>query len=404
MTATNPTHGRPEGASHALRRRRAVLGGTAFAVAAGLALAGPIASALAAGADGRPAIQTSETVKATLDPSGRLGDAFLFSQIEATGKGKVAFLDPTSTKGLRNLDGWGAPSTKGGRAAYNFSVDGTERFRTVADFDKRLPVTVHIAYTLNGKKISHDDLAGKSGKLGVSYTIKNNTAEPTEITYPDGQGNNVTESVDIVTPYVGQLALDLPDTFRNISSHDDRADQAGDGHGGRLVTWTMVLFEPIGQVVQKFGYTADVEDAAIPTAHMQIVPVSPENHPELKFGQDGFASGAQTGRDLTAGASVIDTNLLKLRNGASKLLLGLTQLEAGATQLNDGLATGVPAAIDGGKSSPRAPATPPTVPARSPTAPTRSPLATRSWLRRPRRACRRRGSAADGQSHAGCRR
>ena len=349
MTATNPTHGRPEGASHALRRRRAVLGGTALATAAGLALAGPIASALAAGADGRPAVQTSETVKATLDPTGKLGDAFVFSQIEATGKGKVVLLDPTSTQGLRNLDGWGAPSTKGGKAVYNFSVDGTQRFRTVADFDKKLPVTVRIDYTLNGKKIDHDDLAGKSGKLGVSYTIKNNTAEPTEITYPDGQGNDVTESVDIVTPYVGQLVLDLPDSFRNIASNDDRADQAGDGHGGRLVTWTMVLFEPIGQVVQKFGYTADVEDAAIPSAHMQIVPVSPENHPELKFGQDGFASGAQTGRDLTAGASEIDANLLKLQDGASQLLDGLTRLEAGAVQLNDGLAAGVPAAIDGGR-------------------------------------------------------
>jgi putative membrane protein len=349
MTATNPTQGQPEGASHALRRRRAVLGGTAFATAAGLALAGPIAAALAAGADGKPAVQTSETVKATLDPTGKLGDAFVFSQIEATGKGNVVLQDPTSTSGLRNLDGWGAPSTKGGKATYDFSVDGTKRFRTVADFDKKLPVTVDIASTLNGKKIDHDDLAGKSGKLGVTYTIKNDTAEATEITYPDGQGNDVTESVDIVTPYVGQLVLDLPDTFRNIASNGDRADQAGDGHGGRLVTWTMVLFEPIGQVVQKFGYTADVEDAAIPSAHMQLVPVSPENHPELRFGQDGFASGAQTGRDLTAGASEIDANLLKLQDGASQLLDGLTQLQTGAVQLNDGLAGGVPAAIDGGR-------------------------------------------------------
>jgi putative membrane protein len=349
MTATTPTHGRPEGANRPPRRRRAVLGGTAFATAAGLALAGPIMSALAAGADGEPAVQTSETVKATLDPSGKLGDAYVFSQIEATGKGNVALQDPTSTRGLRNLDGWGAPTTKGGKASYDFSVDGTRRFRTVADFDKKLPVTVEIAYTLNGKKIDHDDLGGKSGKLGVTYTITNDTAEPTEITYPDGQGNDVTETVDVETPYVGQLALDLPDSFRNVATADDRADQAGDGHGGRLVTWTMVLFEPIGQVVQKFGYTADVEDAAIPAAHMQIVPVVPENHPELRFGQEGFASGAQTGRDLTAGATEIDANLLKLRDGAAKLLDGLTQLQAGATQLNDGLAGGVPAAIDGGR-------------------------------------------------------
>ena len=105
----------------------------------------------------------------------------------------------------------------------------------------------------------------------------------------------------------------LPDSFTRVASIDNRADQAGDGHGGRLVTWTMVLFEPIGQTVQKFGYTANVEDASIPPAHMQIVPVSPGNHPELRFGQEGFASGAQSGPDITDAGAQIDDNLLKLQ-------------------------------------------------------------------------------------------
>jgi putative membrane protein len=343
MTSTTPT-------AAVSRRRKQVLGGTALASAAVLALAGPITAALAA-SDGAPQVQTSETVKAQLKNDGSLDKdhTYLFSQIEATGNGKVSFDDPTSTSGLRNLDGWGKPSTSDGRASYDFSVDGEKRFRTVSEFTKELPVDVEIAYTLDGKQVDPDDLAGKSGKLEVAYTVTNTTAEPTEITYPDGHGKDVTESVDLVTPYVGQLALDLPDSFRNLTSTDDRADQAGDGHGGRIITWTMVLFEPIGQVEQKFGFTADVEDAAIPSGHMQIVPVSPENHPELKFGQDGFASGAETGRTLTDGASQIDSNLIKLRDGAAKLLDGLTQLQAGAGQLSSGLADGVPTAIDGGR-------------------------------------------------------
>jgi putative membrane protein len=343
MTSTTPT-------AAGSRRRKQVLGGTALASAAVLALAGPITSALAA-ADGAPTVQTSETVKAQLKNDGSLdkGKTYLFSQIEATGNGKVSLEDPTSTSGLRNLDGWGKPSTSDGKASYDFSVDGAKRFRTVSKFTKELPVDVAITYTLDGKQVDPDDLAGRSGKLEVAYTVTNTTAEPTEITYPDGHGKDVTESVDLVTPYVGQLALDLPDSFRNIESTDNRADQAGDGHGGRIVTWTMVLFEPIGQVEQKFGFTADVEDAAIPAAHMQIVPVSPENHPELKFGQDGFASGAETGRTLTDGATQIDSNLIKLRDGAAKLLDGLTQLQAGAGQLSSGLADGVPTAIDGGR-------------------------------------------------------
>ena len=335
----------PRGAS---RRRKQVLAGTALAAAATLALAGPIASALAA-SDGTPVVATSETVKANLKADGSLDVARLFSQIQATGNGHVSLEDPTSTEGLRNLDGWGAPSTSDGKASYDFTVDGTKQFRTVADFTKDLPVSVRITYRLDGKKVAPSDLDGKSGKLAVSYTVKNTSADATPIVYQDGHGKTVTETAQVVTPYVGQLALDLPDSFRDVSSVGDRADQAGDGHGGRLVTWTMVLFEPIGQNTQRFGFTAQVDHLALPTANMQIVPVSPENHPELKFGQDGFQSGAETGQQLTDGATQIDDNVLKLRDGAAQVLDGLTQLQAGAQQLNGGLAAGVPQAVAGGK-------------------------------------------------------
>lgn len=330
------------------RRRKQLLAGTALSTAAVLAFAGPVTSALGA-SDGQPVVQTSETVKADLKADGTVEVARLFSQIAATGSGTVRIADPTSTKNLRNLDGWGAPTTRGGTAIYDFSVDGEKRFRTVADFTRDLPVSVKVTYTLDGKQVDPGDLAGKSGRLEVAYDIKNTTAAPTRLTYQDGQGKTVTETADVVTPYIGQLQLDLPDTFANITTQDNRADQAGDGRGGRLLSWTMVLFEPIGQIEQKFGFSADVTDLALPKARVQILPVSPQTHPELKFGQDGFQSGAATGRELTDGATQIDDNVLKLRDGAAKLLDGLTQLQAGAAQLNNGLASGVPQAIDGGR-------------------------------------------------------
>src|SRR3954470_2950428 len=163
------------------RHRRPILAATAVGTAAVLALAGPVTAAFS-DASGTPVVHTSETVKADLDASGNVDVARLFSQIEASGNGHVSLSDPTSTKGLRNLDGWGAPSTKDGKASYDFSVDGTKSFRTVADYDKtKLPVSVNATYTLDGKQIKPDDLAGKSGKLAVTYTIKNTTAEPTDI-------------------------------------------------------------------------------------------------------------------------------------------------------------------------------------------------------------------------------
>jgi putative membrane protein len=179
------------------RHRRPILAATAVGTAAVLALAGPVTAAFS-DASGTPVVQTSETVKANLDASGKLDVARLFSQIEASGKGRVSLSDPTSTDGLRNLDGWGAPSTKDGKASYNFSVDGEKSFRTVAKYKEKLPVSINATYTLDGKQIKPGDLAGKSGKLSVTYKIVNMTGEPTDISYPDGHGKNVTETVHLI--------------------------------------------------------------------------------------------------------------------------------------------------------------------------------------------------------------
>lgn len=319
------------------RRRKAVLATGAGGVAGLLALAGPL-SAAAAQNGGSPVITTSQTVKVQLDAQGKPGKGYLFTQVEAHGTGTAQVQVPTSTSGLRNLDGFGGANVKDGKASYSFKVDGTAQQRTVASFTKSLPVSVEVSYTLDGKPVAAKDLAGRSGLLGVKYHVKNESATPTEITYQDGSGKTVTETLDVVTPYVGQLQLDLPASFDDVRTTDDRADQAGNGRGGNLLAWTMVLFEPIGQIEQTFGFTAQVKDAAVPAAHIQLLPVVPSRHPELKFGQDGFESGAKTGRDLTAGATEIDANLLKLQAGASQLLAGLSQLQDGANQLHDGLA------------------------------------------------------------------
>ncbi|HEU4675663.1 MAG TPA: hypothetical protein VFS29_06735 [Motilibacteraceae bacterium] len=319
------------------RRRKVVLATGAGGVAGLLALAGPMSAAVAQNG-GSPVVTTSQTVKVQLDAQGKPGKAYLFTQVEAHGTGKAEVQVPTSTSGLRNLDGFGGANVKDGKASYSFNVDGTGQQRTVANFTKSLPVSVEVSYTLDGKPVAAKDLAGRSGLLGVTYHVKNVSATPTEITYQDGSGQTVTETVDVVTPYVGQLQLDLPASFDDVRTTDDRADQAGNGRGGNLLAWTMVLFEPIGQVEQTFGFTAQVKDAALPAAHIQLLPVVPSRHPELKFGQDGFESGAKTGRDLTAGATQIDANLLKLQAGASELLAGLSQLQDGANQLHDGLA------------------------------------------------------------------
>ena len=299
-----------------------------------LVLASPAGAAATAS---NPVITDRETVQVQLGSDGKVDVARLFSQLTVSGDGHYVISDPTSTKAWRNLDGFAKPSFKDGNAVWTIDVHGKTARRSVSEVSSSaLPVTVSARYTLDGKQMKPKDLVGKSGTLGVTWTIENITGTPTPISFTDGHGKTISKTVDLVTPYVGQLSTVLPQSFRQIDAA--RADLAADGHGGTQAVWTMVLFSPIGETTQTFGYTATVKHMALPSATVQVVPVPPQRKPELKFGQDGFAEGAATGAELTDGATQIDSNLIKLRDGAGQLLSGLTQLATGAAQLKAGLA------------------------------------------------------------------
>jgi putative membrane protein len=306
----------------------------AGAVTAALVIASPIGAAAAS--SNEPAIVVNrETVQAELNASGSVDTARLFSQLVVTGDGTYKVLDPTSGKNIRDLDGFSAPSVKNGMADYTIDVHGRTSRRTVSDFTGKLPITVQAEYTLDGKRLSAQDIVGKSGILDVQYTVENVSATPTQISFTVA-GKKVTKTVNLVTPYVGQLSLTLPASFTDIDAV--RADIGGDGRGGQVLNWTMVLFEPIGQVKQRFGYTARVKHAQLPSATIQAVPVSPNKKPELAYGEKGFADGVDSAGNVAFAGATIDSNMIKLRDGAGDLLAGLTKLAAGAAALKDGLA------------------------------------------------------------------
>jgi putative membrane protein len=338
--------------------RRGRLAAAGLVVAVGLALSLPVggvsgrglaagstaatgtlaAGVTAAGVAPRANVADRKTVLVTTTASGAVepSNTWIFDQLVVTGHGTYRIVDPSATHALRNLDGFSAPVVRGGDAIWTVTARGEAQRRTVAPFRGSLPLTVHVGYTLNGRPIAPSRLLGRSGTVGVTYTVRNVTGRPEVIGYKNGSGHLVHKTVDIVTPFVGQLTTDLPGEWTAVDS--PRASVAADGHGGNQLTWTMVLFSPIGQTTQRFGYRADARQiSAVPASTVQAVPVPPDRKPELKFGQTGFLSGATTGQQLTSGAAKIDSGVLKLAAGAGQLLHGLVQLDNGAVQLHAGL-------------------------------------------------------------------
>lgn len=310
-----------------------------FVRIAAVGLAVPAALVLAAGpslAASDVVVTNTETIQAHLDASGKVKDARVYDQLALTGSGTVQVANPVSTKGLRNLDGFGGYDVKDGELVTQVSVDGDKRLRTVSDFDKQIPLTVKVTYVLDGKEVPPSKVVGASGKLEVRYHVENVTGKNEQVSFDDGTGQQVTKDVPVVIPMVGSLTTILPPSYTDVASQ--QANMAGDGRGGTKMSFTMTLFGPIGSASADFGYTATIKDGEVPPATISALPVSPLESPSFKGGAESYKGGADTGIELTAGATEIDSNLLKLRDGAGQLLAGLIQLRDGANQLNAGLA------------------------------------------------------------------
>jgi putative membrane protein len=285
---------------------------------------------------GSATLVDNQTVQVQMSASGEVRQARLFTQLTALGHGTIDVLADTSTQGLRNLDGFDSPSVAQGQVRYRLTADGVARRRTVANYDRDLPLAVGVSFKLNGQDVEQGDLAGKAGDLEVRYHISNVSSTPTTITYKNANGGTESETVHVVAPLVGQLAITLPNSVTGVDA--PRADLAGDGRGGTKLTWSMVLFEPVGSATQEFGWKAHLNKGGLPAATLTAMPVPPNRKPE--FNEKAVQAQAAQTAQLAGGMVQIDSNLLKLANGTGELVDGLHQLADGARKLGNGLSTG----------------------------------------------------------------
>jgi putative membrane protein len=315
------------------KKAGAVLGALGVAVMVGVAPGSAVADDQGSG------VQTTntETVQTYLTPDGKITSSRLYEQLSLTGKGNVTVDNPVGPNSVRNLDGFGGISAHDGVVQQSYDVNGVSRARTVSNFDSsKLPISVGIKYTLNGKPVSAGDLVGATGDVAVTYTVKNLTAKSQPVSFANGLGGTKTENAQVPIPIVGTVVFDLPESYTQVQSK--AASMGGDGHGGTQMEYLLTLFPPIGSDTQTFGFTAHLTNGVVPPVSFTAVPVDPLTNPTFTTAGNSYKSGAQSGTQLASGATTINTNLLKLRDGAGQLLDGLIKLSNGADQLHSGLA------------------------------------------------------------------
>lgn len=127
--------------------------------------------------------------------------------------------------------------------------------------DKKLPVSVHISYELDGKEITAEELAGKSGKVKITVSYQNHSKVRKTI-----EG----EKTELYTPFLMATGVILPtDKFTNVEVDDARMINEGSNQivMGFGVPGMAESLDVSGDVAEKFRdrftITADVKDFSL---------------------------------------------------------------------------------------------------------------------------------------------
>lgn len=218
------------------------------------------------------------------------------------------------------------------------------------------PVTQKVTYYLDGKEISPEDLAGKSGKVKIRFDYKNTTSYTETV-----NGEKQTVSV----PFAAITGLVLGDGFENIEVTNGKAE-VSDSSSVVLGYALPGLKDSLGikegdldgdvNIPEYMEMTADVKNFSMPAAMTFVVNASDyvstdgidtsdlddmindlkDASTQLQDGSKTLAEGTDT---LSDGLSTLQSKLGTFASGVGTLQSGLKTYTDGVSTLSGGLNT-----------------------------------------------------------------
>lgn len=273
---------------------------------------------------------------------------------DATIEDSTALTDVVNVKGDESY-------TLGGGNSRVWDAEGNDIYYQ-GNIDKELPVTLKISYTLDGKSVTPEEIAGKSGKVTIRFDYENKQYETVKIGGKDEKiyvpfamltglilDNDVFTNIEVSN---GELINDGSRTIvaglafpgleedlgidaekLTIPDYVEITADAKDFSLGMTVTVaTNELFkkfdpEKLDDVDKLTGRLEEVTDAM-----SQLIDGSSSLY-------DGLCTLLDKSNELVAGIDKLATGAEALKNGAAELDDGVGKLQSGASALADGLNT-----------------------------------------------------------------
>lgn len=304
-------------------------------------------------------ISKQESVYVNLDADGAASDITVTDWIKNIAKTKT-IKDSTELTDVFNVKGEETFLQNGNNLDWNAK---NEDIYYQGKIDKELPVSMEITYSLDGKEIKANDLAGKSGKLKMHIAYENHAKETVLM---DGK------QIEINVPFAMLTGVILPtDRFKNVEidhgkimSDADKNIIVGIALPGMEESLDLSddMKEDI-EIPSSLTITADVTDFKMgatftlaTTEFMDDIDMTKttkvdelkDSMDELKDASKKLVSGSadladgvgtlkDKSGDFTNGITVLSDGLNQLYKGAGSLETCVKSYTAGADQLADGV-------------------------------------------------------------------
>lgn len=175
------------------------------------------------GSAGEAPYTKTETVYVNLDSSGKPTRKTVTDWLHSDTPNAV-LKDKTTLKEIENVKGDQQPVQDGSDVTWQ--MQGSDLYYR-GKSEKDLPVDISIQYTLDGKEMTAEEMAGKSGHMQMQISVKNNLKQKIEL---NGK------KVEMYTPVMAAFAVSFPDdTFQNVSVSDGTVQSDGNNHAAAFV-------------------------------------------------------------------------------------------------------------------------------------------------------------------------
>lgn len=306
-------------------------------------------STVTGSSDGEEKIQKDETVYVLVGADGSVKKIIVSDWIKNT-LGSASLKDKTELSDVVNVKGDESYTVDGDNMKV-WDAQGNDIYYQ-GNIEKELPVGLRVSYTLDGSRISAEDLAGKSGKVTIRFDYQNNQYAMTEI---DGKREKIYVPFAMLTGMMldNGVFSNVEVTNGKLINDGDRTIVAGIAFPGLQSDLnisedklSIPSYVEITADVKNFKMTNTVTLATneifnkLDTGKMDSVDGLTDQLDELSGGMAKLLDGSSKLYDglctLLDKSDELIRGIDKLAEGAAKLKAGSGDLDKGAADLSDG--------------------------------------------------------------------